>query len=188
MAIPAHRIRRPTTKYWNILTGVISAFAKLRKATISCVIPVRPSARNSAPTGRICMKFDIWVFSDNLSRRFKFHYNLTGTTCILREDVSTFMKISRWIIFRIRNILGKIVQKIRAHILCSLPFFQKSCQFWDNVEKYGGAREATDDNVTRRMRFGCWITKATNIHSEYVILIAFTRQQWLREISSMLRL
>ena len=32
----------------------------------------------------------------------------------------------------------------------------------------------------------CWITKATNIGSEYVILIAFPRQKWLRECSSML--
>jgi len=31
------------------------------------------------------------------------------------------------------------------------------------------------------MRFACWITKATNTHSEYVILIAFPRQQLLRE-------
>jgi len=27
------------------------------------------------------------------------------------------------------------------------------------------------------MRFACWILKATNIQSEYVILIAFPRQQ-----------
>jgi len=32
-----------------------------------------------------------------------------------------------------------------------------------------------------RKRIACWITKATNTHSEYVILIAFPRQQWLRE-------
>jgi hypothetical protein len=31
------------------------------------------------------------------------------------------------------------------------------------------------------MRFACWIAKATETHSEYVILIAFVRQQWLRE-------
>jgi hypothetical protein len=37
------------------------------------------------------------------------------------------------------------------------------------------------------MRFVCWITKATDIHSEYVILIAFPLQQWLRERASMLR-
>jgi hypothetical protein len=28
-----------------------------------------------------------------------------------------------------------------------------------------------------RMRFACWIPKATNTHSEYVILIAFPRQK-----------
>ena len=32
-----------------------------------------------------------------------------------------------------------------------------------------------------------WITKATNKRSEYVILIAFPLQQWLRERESMLR-
>jgi hypothetical protein len=30
-----------------------------------------------------------------------------------------------------------------------------------------------------RMSFACWITKATHTHLEYVILIAFTQQQWL---------
>jgi hypothetical protein len=49
------------------------------------------------------------------------------------------------------------------------------------VEKYGTARQATDENITRRMRFACWITKARDTHSEYVILIAFPGQQWLRE-------
>ena len=55
------------------------------------------------------------------------------------------------------------------------------------MEKHGPARQATDDNIIRRVRFACWITKATDIHSEYVILIAFTRQQWLRERASVLR-
>jgi hypothetical protein len=38
------------------------------------------------------------------------------------------------------------------------------------------------------MRFISWITKATDTHSEYVILVAFPQQQWLRERSSILRL
>jgi hypothetical protein len=38
-----------------------------------------------------------------------------------------------------------------------------------------------------RMRIICWIPKATNTHSEYVILIAFPLQQWLHERASMLR-
>ena len=40
-------------------------------------------------------------------------------------------------------------------------------------EKCGRARQATDDNIIRRIRIACWITKATNTHSEYVILTAF---------------
>ena len=29
------------------------------------------------------------------------------------------------------------------------------------------------------MRFACWITKTTDTHSEYVIFMAFLREQWL---------
>ena len=49
------------------------------------------------------------------------------------------------------------------------------------MEKYGTAGHATYDNIIRSMRFACWVTKATNRHAQYVILIAFPRQQWLRE-------
>jgi hypothetical protein len=42
------------------------------------------------------------------------------------------------------------------------------------VEKYGKAGEAKDDNIVRNMRIACWIPKATNAHSEYVMLIAST--------------
>ena len=33
-----------------------------------------------------------------------------------------------------------------------------------------------------------WITKVTDTHPEYVILIAFSQQRWLRDRASMLRL
>jgi hypothetical protein len=54
------------------------------------------------------------------------------------------------------------------------------------VEKFSTVRQATDDNIIRRMRFACWITKATDTHTEYVILIPFPRLQWLRERASVL--
>jgi hypothetical protein len=38
-----------------------------------------------------------------------------------------------------------------------------------------------------RMRIACWILKATNTHSQYVILISFPLQQWLHERATMLR-
>ena len=40
----------------------------------------------------------------------------------------------------------------------------------------GRTGHAADDNVLRRMRIACWVTKSTNTHSEYVILIAFPWQ------------
>jgi hypothetical protein len=38
------------------------------------------------------------------------------------------------------------------------------------------ARQVTDDNIIRHIRFACWITKATATHQEYVIIIVFLRQ------------
>jgi len=38
-----------------------------------------------------------------------------------------------------------------------------------------------------RMCIACWIPKATDIRSQYVIITAFPLQQWLYERSSMLR-
>jgi hypothetical protein len=70
----------------------LGAFTKLRKATVSFVMSVClslcPSVvwNYSAPTGRIFMKFGIWIFLENLTR-------ITGT--FLHENLSTFMIICR---------------------------------------------------------------------------------------------
>jgi hypothetical protein len=82
----------------------------------------------------------------------------------------------------------KVVEKIKTHILCSITFFRKSCRLRDNVEKYGTARQATDDNIIRRMHFLCWMTKAADTYSEYVMHTPFQRQQRLRERVVLLRL
>ena len=37
------------------------------------------------------------------------------------------------------------------------------------------------------MRCACWVTRAADTHLEYVILLAFPLQQWLRERASVLR-
>ena len=55
------------------------------------------------------------------------------------------------------------------------------------MKNYVSVGQATADNVIKRLRIACCITKATDTHSECVIIIAFPRQQWLRERASMLR-
>jgi hypothetical protein len=71
-----------------------------------------------------------------------------------------------------------VVEKIKIHILCPITFLWKSHPLWNNVEKYGIARQATDDNTIQRMRCACWIPELQT-HSEYTRFIAFLRQQWL---------
>jgi hypothetical protein len=56
-------------------------------------------------------------------------------------------------------------------------FFKKKLYSWT----------ATDDNIIGRIRFECWIIKATNTHSEYIIPTVFPLQQWLYERASILR-
>jgi hypothetical protein len=71
----------------------------------------------------------------------------------------------------------KFVENIKTRILYSQPPTPlKSCRLRDNVEKYGRTRQATDEYIIRLMRIACWITKATDTHSEYVIIIAFPGQ------------
>ena len=95
--------------------------------------------------------------------------------------------ISLCIFRRIRNISSKSCRENQTRILWSIMFFfRKSYCIWDDMVKYGRARQATYENITRRMRFSCLITKATDTHSEY-LLITFPRKQWWRERTSILR-
>jgi hypothetical protein len=48
----------------------------------------------------------------------------------------------------------KIVEKIKIQfILNNIFFYRNSYRLKDNVEKYSRDRQATDDNIIRRMRF-----------------------------------
>ena len=52
---------------------------------------------------------------------------------------------------------------------------------WKNILEPGRPQV-----TTWRMRIACWIPKAENTHSEYVITIVFALQQWLQEGDLML--
>ena len=84
-----------------------------------------------------------------------------------------------------RKVQTKAAQNVKTHIFNNFFFF-KSCHLTD-VAKCGMARYGTYDNITRRMRYARWITKATVTHSGYAIIIAFPLQQWSHERASMLR-
>jgi len=81
----------------------------------------------------------------------------------------------------------KVVEKITAHILCSVTFFflknraVYECT-WKNIVEWD-----TPQTTIQRIRIARWIPKATNMHSEYEIRIDFPQQQWLHERVSILR-
>ena len=84
-------------------------------------------------------------------------------------------------------------------------FFRESCPLRDNVEKFGGARGATNDVTVRLIRVACWISNVTRARArtctrpsrpgthphtrtdKYITLIPFPRQKSIRKRASLLR-
>ena len=81
----------------------------------------------------------------------------------------------------------KIVQKIKTHsTVRSVTLFIENravCKImWKNTAERGGPHM-----TIWRMHIECWIPKATNMHTEYVLLIAFPIQICSNERASMSR-
>ena len=85
-----------------------------------------------------------------------------------------------------RNFADKSCRKNQNTQLLFNNFFSKIVPFmgltWKNM-----VEPVRPQMTIRRMRIAYWIPKATNTHSEYVILLTFPLQQWLHELASMLR-
>jgi hypothetical protein len=132
-----------------------------------------PSAwKNSAPSGRILVKFDIWVVFENLSRKSQFSlisnknngYFTWRPLHFFGPHLSEFFL--EWEIFR-----TKFVEKIKIHTLCSGTLFENCAVYeimWTNEVERGRPQM-----TIWRMRIAYGIPMVTNTHSEYVVLIAF---------------
>jgi hypothetical protein len=105
-----------TSQVNEILLDFLGAFAKLRKATIACVMSAclssLPSVRqsaciSSAVIGRIFLKLNIWVFLKNLSTVQIPLNTEKNTGHFMWRPVYIFETTWRWIILRKRNFSGK---------------------------------------------------------------------------------
>jgi integrase len=146
---------------------------------------VRLSAWNDSAASHVSYFREIWywnIFRKSMEKKFKLLLSLTIITGTLHEDRYTFMVISRSFLSTIRNVLGKWCRENQnPHFVYSNNFFE-NLAVYENVENYGIARQATEDNIIRRNR----IPKATNTHSEYVVFITFPLQQWFHERAAVL--
>ena len=100
---------------------------------------VCPSVRteNSIPTGRIFLKFDTWVFFENLSRKFvssKYDKNngyFTWRPTHIYDNISLSSSLNE------KFFRQKLYKKIKTHSLCSVsifpntvPFMRKCVKIW----------------------------------------------------------
>jgi len=74
---------------------------------------------------------------------------------------------------------------ISTRISCAITSFIENRAVYEIMCK-SIAEQGRQQMTIWRMRIICWIPKATNTYSDYVILIAFTVQQWFYGRASML--
>jgi len=70
-----------------------------------------------------------------------FHYNRRRIKGTLYEDHYTFLVICRSVLFGMRNVSDKFVEKIKTHILCSVIFF------FENLAVYEITWKSMVDNM-----------------------------------------
>jgi hypothetical protein len=149
-----------------------------------CLSACPSTRKNLTPTGQIFVKFDLSIF-ENLSRKLKVYLNLTRITGTWHEDKYTFLIISCSVLFRIKNISDETCRENQStHFTFSNFSFENRaiCEIiWKNV-----IVPARPQVIVWLIRIACWIPKATNEPSDYVILIAFPLQQLLHERASVL--
>jgi hypothetical protein len=105
-------------------------------------------------------------------------------TCTLHEDQYTFLIISRSVLLRMRNVSDKSCRE-NQNTNFKLIFFLNRTVYERVCENI--VERCRTQMTIWRVRVACWIPKATDTHSEYVILITFPLQQWLQERATMLR-
>ena len=107
------------------------------------------------------------------------------------------MTIRHWIILKMTNLSGKCCRENNKHFMSSY-FFSENRAVYEIMSKNVAEPERPQMTVWRRVAF--YISKATHpqahdrahapttTHTQiYVLLIAFPRQKWLCERSSVLR-
>ena len=151
----------------------------------SSCLSVRPSVCMEQLGCHWCifMKYDIWLFFENMSRKLKFHENPTRITVLyMKTDVHLWSYPSHfsllWEIFQ-----TKFLEKIETHCMINNSIFIENptvCRIlWINIVDPG-----LPQMTTWHMLIAFSMTKATNGHLEYVILITFPLQQWLHDRAS----
>jgi hypothetical protein len=140
---PRARWKVACSHYLRTSTYFFGAFAKLRKTASSFVMSVWPLIRGHGtarlPLDRLSRNL-IWECFENLSRKSKFHSNLTKITGAIHEDLCTLMIVSCWIILRMRIFSDKSCRKNQNTFYVQQLFPENRAVYiivWKNVVEPG---------------------------------------------------
>jgi hypothetical protein len=140
-----------------------------------------------------------------MSKKLKFHSNLTGITSTLHEDVFTFMTLSSWNQLRTRNVSNKGCRENQNTHFMFNNFFPKIATVYKLMSKNMVKSDRPQVTIWRRVAYR--ISKATRprpciyththalthlptcvrTHTKISNNYCFLRQQLFREGASMLR-
>jgi len=173
----------PVLQSVNLRDASLGAYSQnWEKATISSFMFVLPSV-HMEQLGYYWTDFYeilyLGIFSKICREESSFTKNLIKITETLLEDQHAFC-----ILRRMRNVSDMLrYVAVKTQILCSVTFPCKSCRWWDNAEKSLQALQEPHrphwwhcNTALALCMLGNWDYRHT--HAEYVIIIAFPRQQW----------
>ena len=110
---------------WWALDAVLGQFAKLRKPTVGFVGSVRLHETTPLPTSLVSLNSSISVLFENLYRRFRLYWNLTGLTSTVPADQYTLLITSRWFLLRTTNVSHKSCRENQnTHFVFNNFFFE----------------------------------------------------------------
>jgi hypothetical protein len=122
--------------------------------------------------------FDIWVFFRKFVQEIqvsiksgKYNGYFTWRPIRIYDNISLISSLNE-------KCLTSVVEKIKTHILFLYTFSEYRTVYeimWKKKNYW--ARQATDYSIIHRIPSTCFITKATDAHSEYVKLISIQWQQ-----------
>jgi hypothetical protein len=150
--------------------AVFRRIRKIAKTTIS-LLPRRPSAwNNSAPARRIFINFIFGIFRKCVEKIQVLLKSVKSDEYFCLKTNIHFWSYPSHFFVEWEMCQAKVVEKFKTHILRPITFFPlKSCLFVTMLKNT--VDPVTSQMTLWRMRIACWIPKATNTHSEYVILI-----------------
>jgi len=115
------------------------------------------------------MKFDIWIFFEDLWRQFNFLLKYDKNNGYFMHGLMYFLIIARSFLLRMRNISDKLCrEKQNTHFMFNVLFPENRVAY--EITRKHSVDPTTPQMTIRtwRMRFSCSVHKATKTHRSYV--------------------